>query len=61
MRESKKSYREVAEHEGLLSSGSDNDGGEDDEDVQDITKYSVGIPLSLQVDCTIKTGLFEQI
>ena len=61
MRESKKSYREVAEHEGLLSSGSGSDGGEDDDDVQDITEFGVGIPLSLQVGCTIKTGLFEQI
>ena len=59
MRESKKSYREVAEHEGLLSSGSGSDGEEEDDDVQDITEFDVGLPLSLQVDCKV-TPLREE-
>ena len=59
MRESKKSYREVAEHEGLLSSGSGSDGEEEDDEVQDITEFDVGLPLSLQVDCKV-TPLREE-
>ncbi|XP_023340374.1 uncharacterized protein LOC111710503 [Eurytemora carolleeae] len=40
------SYKEVAEHEGLLSSNSSED---EAEEVQDITEFDQGLPLSLQV------------
>jgi len=40
-------YKEVAEHEGLLSGSSSE--GEEDEEIEDITDFDQGIPLSLQV------------
>jgi hypothetical protein len=54
MRESKRSYREVPEHEGLLSSSGEEDGeGEDgeegDDEVKEITDFDIGLPLTLQV------------
>ena len=40
------SYKEVAEHEGLLSSASSEEEGDE---VEDVTEFDQGIPLSLQV------------
>lgn len=40
-------YKEVAEHEGLLSGSSS--AAEEDEEIEDITDFDQGIPLSLQV------------
>lgn len=48
MKETKKSYREVAEHEGLLSSSA-SDGEGDDDEIQEITEFDIGLPLTLQV------------
>ena len=40
------SYKEVAEHEGLLSSNSEE---EEDDEIEEITEFDQGLPLSLQV------------
>merc|ERR1719193_90841 len=39
------SYKEVAEHEGLLSSNSEE---EEDDEIEEITEFDQGLPLSLQ-------------
>jgi len=48
MKETKKSYREVAEHEGLLSS-SGSEGEEVEDDIQEITEFDIGLPVTQQV------------
>ena len=58
MRQTKKSYREVAEHEGLLSS-SGSEGEEEEEEVQEITEFDAGLPLTLQLECRV-TPLREE-
>ena len=45
------SYKEVAEHEGLVSSeesdGEEEEGGEDD--IEEVTDFDLGLPLVLQL------------
>jgi len=54
-RDKVQSYKEVAEHEGLLSSGGSDDegggggGGGSDGEIEDITDFDQGLPLSLQI------------
>ena len=59
MKESKKSYREVAEHEGLLSSSASEGEAEEEEDITEITEFDIGLPLTLQVQCRV-TPLREE-
>ena len=51
-------YKEVAEHEGLVSS-SQSEGEESESGIEEITEFDIGLPLTLQVHSRV-TPLREE-
>ena len=51
-------YKEVAEHEGLVSS-SQSEGEESESGVEEITEFDIGLPLTLQINSRV-TPLREE-
>ena len=51
-------YKEVAEHEGLVSS-SQSEGEESEAGIEEVTEFDIGLPLTLQVQTRV-TPLREE-